>query len=274
MNQLWLRQIVAVTRLEVVKNLFTLRATPIYLLAAMPVFVVGMILFVSVVFGEGPSELETVGGTALFFAHLYQFILRFVVYAGCVWIFMNLFRGEVLDRSLHYYFLAPIRREVLVVGKFVSGWLSAVLLFTGTTLVTMFLLYANSGPVRAASHLLSGAGLSQMLSYVSVTLLACLGYGAVFLIIGLFFRNPIVPALVIFIWEQLNPFLPALLKKISVIFYLKSLLPLAIDEGPFAVIADPVPAWLAVPGLLIFTTVVLAAAGLCIRRMEVVYGAD
>lgn len=274
MNPLWIRQVVAVARLEIVKNLFSMRSAPLYLLASMPVFVVGLILFVSIVFGDGPTELETVGGTALFFAHLYQFILRFVVYAGCVWIFMNLFRGEVLDRSLHYYFLAPIRREVLVVGKFISGWLTAVLLFGGATLMTMFLLYANAGPLHALRHLLGGPGFGQMAAYVWATLLACLGYGAVFLVIGLFFKNPIVPALLIFLWEQINPFLPALLKKISVIFYLTGMLPVTIDQGPFAVITDPVPAWLAVPGLLIFTAVILTTASFRIRRMEIAYGAD
>lgn len=271
---LWWRQLAAVVRLELVKNLFTLRAAPIHLLAAMPVMVVALILFVALVFGDAPGELETSGGTALFFAHLYQFILRFVVYAGCVWVFMNLFRGEVLDRSLHYYFLAPIRREVLLLGKFVSGWLSTSLLFVGSTLLAMFLLHSASGPMRAMNHLLGGPGFGQVVGYVSVTLLACLGYGAVFLIIGLFLRNPIVPALAIFIWEGLNPFLPALLKKVSVVFYLKSLLPVSVDEGPFAVIADPVPAWLAVPGLLAFTTAVLVAGGLCIRHLEISYGSD
>jgi hypothetical protein len=113
-----------------------------------------------------------------------------------------------------------------------------------------------------------------VLGYVAVTVLACLGYGAVFLVIGLLFRNPIVPALLIWLWEQANPFLPVLLKKISVIFYLQSMLPVQVDEGPFAVIADPVPAWLAVPGLLGFTALVLIAAGMRIRRMEIAYGAD
>jgi ABC-type transport system involved in multi-copper enzyme maturation permease subunit len=274
MNSLRWRQITAVARMEVAKNLFAWRAAPIYLLAAMPIFVVALILIVTVLFGDGPDDLESIGGTALFFAHLYQFILRFVVYAGCVWIFMNLFRGEVLDRSLHYYFLSPIRREVLVVGKFLSGWLAAALLFTGSMLLTMFLLYAHAGPLQAASYLLSGPGFGQMVSYVWVTLLACLGYGAIFLVIGLLMRNPIVPALLIWVLELANPFLPTFLKKISVIFYLNSLLPVTLDEGPFAIIADPVPVWLAVPGLLVFTTAVLVAAGLRIRRMEIVYGAD
>ena len=71
--------------------------------------------------GDAGGVQRRSAGVALFFAVLYQFILRFVLYFGCVWIFMNLFRGEVLDRSLHYYFLAPIRREVLVAGKYVSA---------------------------------------------------------------------------------------------------------------------------------------------------------
>ena len=68
---------------------------------------------------------------------------------------------------------------------------------------------------------------------------------------GLFFRNPMIPAAVVFVWENLNPFLPALLKKISVIFYLRSLCPVEVPvPPPFSVMvidADPTPAWLAVP---------------------------
>ena len=187
---------------------------------------------------------------------------------------MNLFRGEVLDRSLHYYFLAPIRREVLVVGKFISGWISATLLFVLSTLVALFLIHAYSGVSIAVRHLTSGVGLKQILAYAGVTAMACLGYGAVFLVIGLFVRNPIVPALLIWVWELLNPFLPVLLKKISVIFYLQSMLPVRIADGPLAVIADPTPAWLAVPGLLVFTAATLVAAGLRIRGTEIAYGAD
>jgi ABC-type transport system involved in multi-copper enzyme maturation permease subunit len=273
-DPLWPVQAAAVARLEVFRNLFALRAVPLYFLAGLPVFVVGVVLLVAGLTGQLPDELDTKGGIALFFAHLYEFVLRFVIYVGCVWIFMNLFRGEVLDRSLHYYFLAPIRREVLVAGKFVAGWLTASLLFCTTTVVTMFLLYASAGPLGAIRQFLGGPALGPLVGYLGVTLLACLGYGAVFLVMGLFFREPILPALLIFVWEQINPFLPAFLKKISVLFYLKSLLPVTLDDGVFAVIADPVPPWLAAPGLLLFTAVLLVIAGLRIRRMEIAYAND
>jgi ABC-type transport system involved in multi-copper enzyme maturation permease subunit len=274
MKELWRRQIAAVVRLELGKNLLVLRALPLYLLAAMPVGVMCLLILLHRIFGQGPPELETAGGTAIFFATMYQFILRFFLYAGCVWVFMNLFRGEVLDRSLHYYFLTPIRREVLVVGKFASGWISATAVFCGSTLLTLFLVHAYSGPAHAVEYLTTGAGLKQVVAYTFVTGLGCLGYGAVFLVAGLFLRNPIVPALLIWVWELLNPFLPVLLKKISVIFYLQSLLPVRIAEGPLAIVADPTPAWLAVPGLLVFTAATLVAAGLRIRRMEIAYGTD
>jgi len=69
------------------------------------------------------------------------------------------------------------------------------------------------------------------------------GYGAVFLMSGLFFRNPMIPAAVVMVWENINPFLPTFLKKISVIFYLKNLCPVEIPiPPPFNVMvidADP-----------------------------------
>ena len=103
-------------------------------------------------------------------------------------------------------------------------------------------------------YILHGPGLSQLGSYMLVAALACVGYGAVFLMSGLFFRNPMIPAAVVMVWENLNPFLPTVLKKISVIFYLKNLCPVEIPiPPPFNVMvieADPTPFWIAVPGLL------------------------
>jgi uncharacterized membrane protein len=93
-------------------------------------------------------------------------------------------------------------------------------------------------------------------------------------VVGLFFRNPIIPALVLYGWEWLNFLLPPLLKKISVIHYLQSLTPVPVSEGPFAVIAEPTPAWIAVPNLIVVTALVLILASRRIRRMEVRYGTD
>ncbi|HEY3580729.1 MAG TPA: hypothetical protein VGK82_09300, partial [Pyrinomonadaceae bacterium] len=201
-------------------------------------------------------------------------ILRTIVFFGCAWIFMNLFRGDIVDRSLHYYFLSAVRREVLVVGKYISGLVTSIILFTGTTVIAMLLLYVPRFYSQSLRYFTEGKGLTQILTYAGITILACIGYGAFFLVVGLFIRNPIIPALLLYGWEWLNFLLPPLLKKVSVIHYLNSLTPVPISEGPFAVVAEPTPAWIAIPSMLGVTVLVLILAGYRIRHMEIRYGSD
>src|SRR5215210_9097414 len=106
---LWRRQIASILRLEVRKNFTGKRSFLIYLLALLPVLIMAALVSVN-----ADDIRENYSEATVIFANLYEgMILRTVVFFGCAWIFMNLFRGEVVDRSLHYYFLSPVRREVL-----------------------------------------------------------------------------------------------------------------------------------------------------------------
>jgi len=268
---LWLRQIAAIMRLEVKKNFFGKRAFLVYLLAFMPIGLLGMIAILP------PAAREWLDFTAYpkLFSGMYSaLILRTVIFFGCAWIFMNLFRGEIVDRSLHYYFLSAVRRDVLIAGKYFSGLVTSIILFTGLTIVSMLLFFFPHFYSASVRFFLDGPGLSQLSTYAGITILACIGYGAFFLVVGLFVRNPILPALLLYGWEWINFLLPPLLKKISVIHYLNSLVPVPLSEGPFAVVAEPTPAWISIPGLLIVTALVLIIAGSRIRRMEIRYGSD
>jgi hypothetical protein len=268
---LWTRQVLAIMRLEIGKNFLSRRSLLLYPVAALPIVLMSMLAL----FPPDTDEMRNFGMLGQVYAAVYGgLILRTLVFFGCAWMFMNLFRGEVVDRSLHYYFLSPVRREVLVVGKYLSGLLAAMVLFSITTAASMLILYFGIYPSEAPAYFFNGAGASQLLSYVGITLLACVGYGAVFLMMGLFFRNPIIPGLVLYGWEWINFLLPPGLKKVSVIHYLQSLVPVPMSEGPFAVLAEPTPAWISVPSLFIFTAVVLFLAGLHARRMEISYAGD
>ena len=185
---------------------------------------------------------------------------------------MKLFRGEVLERTLHFYFLAPVRREIVVVGKYLSGVTMNSVVFGLSTIASYLILFSAAPGNQVQEFILNGPGLGHLLAYVGVTVLACVGYGAVFLFTGLVFRNPIVPAAVVLGWEYINFLLPPFLKKFSVIFYLESLCPVPIPLGPFTVLAEPAPFWMAVPGLLGVTVLILVAASLIIRQMQVLYG--
>ncbi|HSK72198.1 MAG TPA: hypothetical protein VK892_10915 [Pyrinomonadaceae bacterium] len=268
---LWTRQTLAIMSLEIRKNFLSRRAFLLYAAAGLPL----VLLSLFALFRMPDDDAGSFSNLSIAYAAVYGgLILRTLVFFGCAWVFMNLFRGEVVDRSLHYYFLAPVRREVLVVGKYLSGLIATVALFSITTVGSMLILYFSLYPSESERYFIEGAGASHLLAYLGVTILACVGYGAVFLLVGLFFRNPIIPGLLLYGWEWINFLLPPLLKKISVIHYLQSLVPVPMPEGPFAVLVEPTPAWISVPSLLIFTGVVLFLASLHIRRMEISYAGD
>lgn len=267
----WTRQTLAVLNLEIRKNFLSRRAFLLYLLAALPL---GLLTMFSL-FRMPDDDAGSFSNLHTAFAAIYGgLILRTLVFFGCAWVFMNLFRGEVVDKSLHYYFLAPVRREILVVGKYLSGLAATVTLFGITTAGSMLILYFSLFPAESARFFTEGAGAGHLAAYLGVTVLACIGYGGVFLLVGLFFRNPIIPALILYGWEWINFLLPPVLKKFSVIHYLHSLVPVPMSEGPFAVLAQPTPAWIAVPSLLLLTVFLLFLAGLHIRRMEISYAGE
>jgi len=217
---------------------------------------------------------------SIVFAGVFQFFyLRLAIFFGCLGIFMNLFRGEILDKSLHFYFLAPIRREVLMVGKFLAGLLATCVIFVTSEMFQIVVFTWQFTPNVRDLYLYQNHGLTQAAAYVGVTALACLGYGAFFLAAGMLFRNPILPAAAILVWEGINPFLPALLKKFSVIYYLKSLCPVDIPSPPgtppllslLVSNPDPISAPVAILGLLFVSLVVLYVSSFQVRRMEINY---
>ena len=225
---------------------------------------------------------DSIAKDSVAFATVFQFFyLRLAIFFGCVGIFTNLFRAEMLEKSLHFYLLSPIRREVLLMGKYLAGLIATVTIFTTGTALQLLAL-AWHFDTGALHDYLQGPGWGHVAAYLGVTALACLGYGSVFLTAGMLFRNPIIPAVVVLQWEFINLFLPGFLKKISVIFYLQSLCPVVAppDQNlplPLRLLissAEPVGAFPAVAGLFLLTLAVLVFAAMQARRLEINYSTD
>lgn len=223
------------------------------------------------------------GRDSITFAGVFQFFfLRLAVFFGCLGIFMNLFRGEILDHSLHFYFLAPIRREILMLGKFLAGVLATCAIFVTSELLQNVAFLWHLSPTVRDLYLYHNHGMENALIYLTVTVLACIGYGSFFLVAGMLFRNPILPTAGILIWEAANPFMPSLLKQFSVIYYLKALCPVDIPAPPgmpplLALLVsnpDPVSWPVALSGLLVVTALALFASSLQVRRMEINYATE
>ena len=269
------RQVAAVWRMEWKKTLLSKRGWWIYLLALGPVFLTGMH---SLVESRRHFSHHSLGEDSAVFAAMFQFFyLRGAIFFGCVGLFSNLFRGEMMEKTLHYYYMTPLRREILVAGKYLAGLTAALLLFAGSTAVSYLLIGWHAGSAYT-DYILHGPGLGQLEGYVVVAALACAGYGAIFMMTGLFTKNPMIAAAFVFVWEGINPFLPSVLQKLSIIFYLRNLAPVEVPVPPplnvMVVAADPTPAWLAIGGLLAVSALLLMYTALSARTSEISYSSE
>jgi hypothetical protein len=216
------------------------------------------------------------------FAGVFQyFYLRLAIFFGCLGMFMYLFRGEMANRTLHYWLLAPARREVLLAGKFAAGLIASIVIFGGGALLAFAAMVWPHDAAETQAFWNAG-GLSHAFWYVAAAALGCVGYGSVFLAVGLYVRNPIVPAAILLAWEGAHGILPHALQKFSILYYLQSLCPVPapIDaDAPtlirlLAAPAAPASAAAAILGLLLLTAVVLVIAGRAVRRLQISYGAE
>jgi hypothetical protein len=216
------------------------------------------------------------------FAGMFQyFYLRLAIFFGCLGMFMYLFSGEMSNRTLHYWFLAPARREVLLAGKYAAGLIASSVIFGGGALLAFAVMVWPHEAVALQAYWNAG-GMAHACWYAAAAVLGCVGYGSVFLAVGLYVRNPILPAAVLLAWEGINGILPPVLQKISILYYLQSLCPIPapIDgDAPalirlLAVPAAPASRPAAILGLLLLTALVLWIASRAVRRMEISYGAE
>jgi len=228
---LWWVQFRRLARIEHRRNLINRRAWWVYLLAFVPAVIIAIHLLVD---RHQPSSMNEDTNVLAGIVQLYY--IRLGVFFGCLGIFSRLIRGEMIERSLHYYLLSPVRREVILLAKFFAGSVSAVVLFGLATTLDFVLMYIGYGGA-GQDFMLHGPGLGQFQAYLLIVTLACLGYGSIFLMLSLMFRNPMPGALLLWGWEAINPVMPSLLQKFSVASYMRHLMPVSGPaEGVFALL--------------------------------------
>ena len=274
---LWWRQFIAVLVPAIQRSLLSKRVLVALILILMPVGLLTMMGIDSMNAGSD-KFMTNINRARMIFGIVYStFMLAAVLYIGNALIFTSLVRGEILERSIHYPLLAPVRREILILGRFFGGLISAFIVFGLATIVCYLLIYIPFGTTRLVTDLSSGIALEQLATYLLMTFLACMGYGSVFMATGLVFRNPLIPVLAVAGWEIINFLLPPALKVISVVFYLKNLMPVFIEQQgplPLAVVAEPLPVWMSIMGIVFLAAISITIAIFYLRRFEIKYTED
>lgn len=267
MNSTRAHQIRAIAGVEFRRTLGGRRTLGLVLFCALPIAVA---LVRSLMFPEA-ARLD-VGRTTHELAQMFSlFQLRFIVFFGCAFLFVKSFRGEVLQRTLHLTFLLPIQRKDLIVGKYLGALAVALTVLLPSTFGLIVMYRLANGIESTLRTLFSLQGIGHVAAYIAITALAAVGYGAMFLLAGLFFKNPMIPAALYLGFEALAPFLPLPIRVFSIARHLHALLPVPVTLGPLAATGSDMPGWVAVGLLAGVAAIAVFLAGRKASAFEIDY---
>src|SRR5215468_1010566 len=165
----WTEQVMVVAGFEIRKFRAGRKWFFPILLAAAPVTLVSLLLL----FDPRPPNNSDI--TEIFAVMFQTFMLRLMILFGCALVFANLYRGDMVTRTIHFYLLTPVRREILVAGKYLAGLLITGTLYGACVGITNILIHTANGRAIAEAHFFGGPGMSEFFSYLGVTLMACVG---------------------------------------------------------------------------------------------------
>jgi ABC-2 type transport system permease protein len=177
----------------------------------------------------------------------------------------SLIADEVEGRTLTYLLTRPLPRAAILAGKFLAYLATALGVALPAVVITFFLLATAPG----ASGL--GAAVPDLLRDLGVAALALLAYGALFTLLGVLLRRPVIPGLLfLFGWELLAN-LPGYLPRLTLTAWLRSLIHhRPAQEGLSELFAQVQPTGLSLAVLSVATAVFLAAATFVFSEREYV----
>lgn len=195
------------------------------------------------------------------------YYVRNVVPLAALFYATALVADEVEEKTITYLFTRPITRASILVGKF-AAYVAATLSLALPALVASFLLLTTARGVEGLR-----AALGHLPRDLAAMTLGFLAYGALFALLGVSLRRPVIPGLLfVFVWELLVN-LPGYLPRFTLTAWLRSLVSQRPpEEGLLAQLFTPpvLPAATSLAVLITITLACLALAAAVFARREYV----
>jgi ABC-2 type transport system permease protein len=144
--------------------------------------------------------------------------VRFLVPLAALFYATALIADEVEGKTLTYLLTRPVQRAAILTGKFAACLATTLSLSLPSLVVTFFLLTTARGWAAVA------ASVPDLFRDMGVIALALLAYGALFTLLGVVLKRPMIPGLLfVFVWELVAN-LPGYLPRFTLTAYLRSLI--------------------------------------------------
>jgi ABC-2 type transport system permease protein len=205
-----------------------------------------------------------IGGEDFYHAIVVLFYVRNALPLMALFYATALIAEEVEGGTLTYLLARPVPRPAILAGKF-AAYLTATLTLALPAVVGSFvLLVSDEGFAQLGSAL---PDLMRDLAVVALTLLA---YGALFALLGVALRRPVIPGLVfLLVWELLAN-APGYISRFTLSIYARYLVSYRAIPGINDGFSDPPSTAASVAALCGISVVCLSAAAMIFSRREYV----
>jgi ABC-type transport system involved in multi-copper enzyme maturation permease subunit len=238
----------AVFELSLDGMVFSRRSLLMALLVAAPALFAVLYRVLSATQGRlplGPSDLY-----ALMVA---IFWIRNVLPLSALFYATSLIADEVEGRTLTYLLTRPLTRSAIFAGKFAAYLATTFTLALPAAVVTFFVLMTAPGAPAL------GAAAADLVRDLGVMLLTLVAYGALFGLMGVLLKRPVIPGLMFLYGWELLANLPGYLPRLTLTAWLRSLVThRPAEEGLSGLFQQVLPADQA---LLVLVAVSLLLAG-------------
>lgn len=177
----------------------------------------------------------------------------------------SLIADEVEDKTLTYLLTRPLSRPSILAGKFAAYLATSLGIALPAAVLTFFIVVTARGWSGV------GASVPDLFRDLGVMALTLLAYGALFTLLGVLLRRPVIPGLLFLFGWELMANLPGYLPRFTLTAWLRSLIHhRPAQEGLAELFGQVQPAGLSLVVLLVSTAVFLAAAAWVFSQREYV----
>jgi ABC-type transport system involved in multi-copper enzyme maturation permease subunit len=174
---------------------------------------------------ELTSLKETVSA-AHFFIDLITFYIGIFIPILALFFASSIVNEEIESRTFVFLTTSPVPKPIILAAKFTAYCSMGLLLIGSCLLVSFFVLNIN--------HLQQAIYGKEIIMFVIASCLALLTYGAFFLLIGVrFMRSLYFGIFYVFMIQPMMYYFPGFTQKLTLSFYINSLVPNAITKSDF-----------------------------------------